>query len=125
MMLLKEGFGCSDEQFSEKCEYDLLARSALGLDGFEEDIPCAATYYNFRAAIVEYQAVEGVDLLQKCFEQVTGNQAKAYGVSGRSVRMDSKLIGSNIASLERLPADACAHEAWIVGTETGTVNDCT
>lgn len=50
---------------------------------------------------MEYQAVEGVDLLQKCFEKVTGNQAKAYGVSGRSVRMDSKLIGSNIASYSR------------------------
>lgn len=112
MMLLKEGFGCSDEQLFEKCEYDLLARKALGLDGFEEDIPCAATYYNFRAAIVEYQAVEGVDLLQKCFEQVTGNQAKAYGVSGRSVRMDSKLIGSNIASYSRY---VLVHKTMIIG----------
>lgn len=101
MMLLKEGYGCSDEQLFEKCEFDLLARKALGLDGFEEDIPCAATYYNFRAAIVEYQSANGVDLLQKCFEQVTGDQAKAYGVSGKSVRMDSKLIGSNIALYSR------------------------
>lgn len=101
MMLLKEGYGCSDEQLFEKCEYDLLARKALGLDGFEEDIPCAATYYNFRAALVKHTAEKGEDLLQKCFEQVTGNQAKAYGVSGKSVRMDSKLIGSNIALYSR------------------------
>ena len=101
MMLLKEGYGCSDEQLFEKCEFDLLARKALGLDGFEEDIPCAATYYNFRAALLDYQEKEGVDLLQKCFEQVTGSQVKAYGVSGKSVRMDSKLIGSNIALYSR------------------------
>ena len=101
MMLLKEGFGCSDEQLFEKCEFDLLARKALGLDGFEEEIPCAATYYNFRAALVKYSAEHDEDLLQKCFEQVTGNQAKAYGVSGKSVRMDSKLIGSNIALYSR------------------------
>lgn len=101
MMLLKEGYGCSDEQLFEKCEFDLLARRALGLDGFEEDIPCAATYYNFRAALVKHSTEEGEDLLQKCFEQVTGNQAKAYGVSGKSVRMDSKLIGSNIALYSR------------------------
>lgn len=101
MMLLKEGYGCSDEQLFEKCEYDLLARKALGLDGFEEDIPCAATYYNFRAAIVKHNAEKGEDLLQKCFEQVTGSQVKAYGVSGKSVRMDSKLIGSNIALYSR------------------------
>lgn len=78
-----------------------LARKALGLDGFEEDIPCAATYYNFRAALVMHTSEKGEDLLQKCFEQVTGNQAKAYGVSGRSERMDSKLIGSNIALYSR------------------------
>lgn len=101
MMLLKEGYGCSDEQLFEKCEFDLLARKALGLDGFEEDIPCAATYYNFRAALVKYQEDNGVDLLEKCFEQVTGNQVKTYGVSGKSVRMDSKLIGSNIALYSR------------------------
>jgi len=101
MMLLKEGYGCSDEQLFEKCEFDLLARKALGIDGFEEDVPCAATYYNFRAAIVKYQSEEGVDLLQQCFEQVTGKQAKDYGVSGKSVRMDSKLIGSNIALYSR------------------------
>lgn len=101
MMLLKEGFGCSDEQLFEKCEFDLLARRALGLDGFEEDIPCAATYYNFRAALVKYQEDTGEDLLEKCFEQVTGSQVKTYGVSGRSVRMDSKLIGSNIALYSR------------------------
>ncbi|MCM1153071.1 MAG: transposase [Muribaculum sp.] len=101
MMLLKEEYGCSDEQLFEKCELDLLARKALGLDGFEEDIPCAATYYNLRAALVKHNAEKGEDLLQKCFEQVTGDQVKAYGVSGRSVRMDSKLIGSNIASYSR------------------------
>ncbi len=101
MMLLKEGYGCSDEQLFEKCEFDLLARKALGLDGFEEDIPCAATYYNFRAALVKYQEDNDVDLLERCFEQVTGNQVRTYGVSGKSVRMDSKLIGSNIALYSR------------------------
>lgn len=101
MMLLKEGYGCSDEQLFEMCEFDLLARRALGIEGFEEDIPCAATYYNFRAALMEYNATHERDLLQECFEQVTGGQARDYGVSGRSVRMDSKLIGSNIALYSR------------------------
>lgn len=101
MMLIKEGFGCSDEALFEKCEYDLLVRKALGIDGFEEDIPCAATYYNFRAALVAYEEANGVSLLEKCFEQVTGSQAKAYSVSGKCVRMDSKLIGSNIATYSR------------------------
>ena len=32
MSILKEGFGCSDEALFEKCEFDLLARKALGLE---------------------------------------------------------------------------------------------
>ena len=48
-----------------------------------------------------YQEDNDVDLLGRCFEQVTGIQVRTYGVSGRSVRMDSKLIGSNIALYSR------------------------
>ena len=31
MSVLKEGFGCSDEDLFEKCEFDLLTRKALGM----------------------------------------------------------------------------------------------
>lgn len=31
MSILKEGFGCSDEDLFEKCEFDLLTLRALGL----------------------------------------------------------------------------------------------
>ena len=39
--------------------------------------------------------------MQQCFEQVTGSQVKQLNISGKSVRMDSKLIGSNIAKQTR------------------------
>ena len=32
MSVLKEGFGCSDENLFEKCEFDLLTRKALGME---------------------------------------------------------------------------------------------
>ena len=32
MPVLKEGFGCSDEDQFEKCEFDLLTRKALGME---------------------------------------------------------------------------------------------
>ena len=32
MSVLKEGFGCSDEDLFEKCEFDLLTRKALGME---------------------------------------------------------------------------------------------
>ncbi len=39
--------------------------------------------------------------MQLCFEQLAGNQVHLLKISGKCVRMDSKLIGSNIARQSR------------------------
>lgn len=39
--------------------------------------------------------------MQLCFEQLTGNQVRLLKMSGKCVRMDSKLIDSNIAHQSR------------------------
>ncbi|MBQ3699281.1 MAG: hypothetical protein II886_05160, partial [Prevotella sp.] len=41
------------------------------------------------------------DLMQKCFEQIAGEQVRMLKISGKCVRMDSKLISSNIARQSR------------------------
>ena len=101
MSILKEGFGCSDEDLFEKCEFDLLARKALGMGTLEDAAPSIDTYYLFRRRICDYEKEKGVNLMEKCFGQVTGEQVKVFKISGRSVRMDSKQIGSNIAWYSR------------------------
>ena len=101
MSVLKEGFGCSDEDLFEKCEFDLLTRKALGLELLTDVPPSLDTYYLFRRRICEYQERTGVDLMQKCFEQIAGEQVRMLKISGKCVRMDSKLIGSNIARQSR------------------------
>jgi len=101
MSILKEGFGCSDEDLFEKCEFDLLTRKALGLEMLDDVTPSLDTYYLFRRRICDYAETENIDLLKECFEQVTGEQIKLFKISGKAVRMDSKLIGSNIAWYSR------------------------
>ena len=101
MSILKEGFGCSDEDLFEKCEFDLLTRKALGLELLTDVVPSIDTYYLFRRRICEYEEASGVDLMQKCFEQVAGDHVRMLKISGKCVRMDSKLIGSNIARQSR------------------------
>ena len=101
MSILKEGFGCSDEDLFEKCEFDLLTRRALGLVSLDDVVPSLDTYYLFRRRICAYQEKHGVDLMQKSFEQVAGEQVRMMKISGKCVRMDSKLIGSNIAKVSR------------------------
>lgn len=101
MSVLKEGFGCSDEDLFEKCEFDLLTRKALGLISLDDVPPSLDTYYLFRRRLCEYADKNNIDLMGKCFEQVAGEQVRLLKISGKCIRMDSKLIGSNIAKVSR------------------------
>lgn len=97
MMSLKEAFGWSDSELFERCRFDLLIRSSLGLYNITDSIPAESTYYLFRRKLHQYQRETGVDLVEQVFQQITSDQVQTFNVSGRSIRMDSKLIGSNIA----------------------------
>lgn len=101
MMILKEGQGWSDGQLFENCGYNLLVRSALGLMSLEDAEPVPSTYYLFRRKLVDYQKEHGIDLMKECQSHITGSQALEFGVEGKRVRMDSKLVGSNIAWYSR------------------------
>ncbi len=97
MMLLKEGQGWSDDKLFENCNYNLLVRSALGLLTLDDTVPVPSTYYRFRANIVDYNRQNEVDLLKECMQSITKSQMVEFNVSGKHIRMDSKLMGSNIA----------------------------
>ena len=101
MMALKEGFGWSDNELFEQCRFNLLVRSALGLFNLDDGIPAESTYYLFRKRIHNYQIINNIDIVEIAFQQITHGQALAYQISGKSIRMDSKLIGSNIAWCSR------------------------
>ncbi len=97
MMLLKEGQGWSDDQLFENCNYNLLVRSALGLLTLDDTVPAPSTYYRFRRNIVDYNREYDVDLFKECMQFITKSQIVEFNVSGKHIRMDSKLMGSNIA----------------------------
>ncbi|MDZ4204385.1 MAG: transposase [Bacteroidales bacterium] len=101
MMILKEAFVWSDSQLFDHCRFDILVRSALGIFNINDEIPVESTYYLLRKHIYEHQQQHHEDLLQKTFDVITREQIKEFNVNGRSIRMDSKLIGSNIAYFSR------------------------
>lgn len=101
MMILKESFGWSDSQLFEHCRFNLLVRSALGLFNVNDPLPVESTYYLLRKRIYDYQKQSGEDLMEKTFGHITRQQIKEFDVNGHSIRMDSKLIGSNIALFTR------------------------
>lgn len=101
MMILKESFGWSDSQLFEHCRFNLLVRSSLGLFNINDPLPVESTYYLLRKRIYDHQKQNGEDLMGNVFAQITSGQIKEFDVNGRSIRMDSKLIGSNIAIFTR------------------------
>ncbi len=101
MMILKESFGWSDSQLFEQCRFNLLARAALGLPNVNDAIPVESTYYLFRKRIYDHQKQTADDLMEKAFQNITQAQINTFGVKGDYIRMDSKLMGSNIALYSR------------------------
>lgn len=97
MMILKEAEGMSDQKLFEHCRFNLLFSSALGLINMTDSIPTESTYYLFRKSVAEYDKKHKTNLYEEMFAKLTKDQALKFEVSGKSIRMDSKLIGSNIA----------------------------
>lgn len=102
MLILKEGFGWSDEQLFEALRFHLLVRRALGLFNLTDEVPSESTYYLFKQRLYQYQVETGISLLHEVFQELTRGQAERFGVVGEKLRMDSTLLDSNLATCTRL-----------------------
>ena len=101
MMILKEARGWSDAQLFEECIFNILVRSALGLMNLNDAVPVSSTYYLLRNRIVKHEEETCENLIEKAFAQVSKSQAIEFKINGAKIRMDSKLLGSNIAWYSR------------------------
>lgn len=102
MLILKEGHSWTDEQLYNECRFNLQVMLALGLSSLDTEVPSPSTYYDFKARLMSHYEHSGEDLLGQTFSHLTRQQSKRYKVSGRDLRMDSKLFNSNIARCTRL-----------------------
>lgn len=102
MIILKEGQDWTDEQLYENCRYNLAIMRALGLTNIDDEVPVPSTYYDFKSKVVDYYDNQGIDLMEAVFRGLTSTQVKKYKINGANVRMDSKLIQSNLCKSSRL-----------------------
>ena len=102
MMILKEGNGWSDEQLFDESRFNLKVMQALGFSDIDQDVPVESTYYELRRLMAEHFDCTGEDLIQYTFTQITTDQVVEFNISGKKIRLDSKLIQSNIAKSNRL-----------------------
>jgi Transposase domain (DUF772) len=101
MMILKEAEGLSDQKIFENCRFNMLTRSAIGLLNADDAVPAESTYYLLRKRMADHEKAGNRNLLDVVFAQVTKKQCLDFEVSGKRIRMDSKLLGSNITWLTR------------------------
>ncbi|HDL00842.1 MAG TPA: transposase [candidate division Zixibacteria bacterium] len=101
MMILKEAQGLSDQKIYEDCRFNMLTRGALGLLNADDPVPTESTYYLFRKKVNDYSKAGNGNLFELSFSEITKSQCAEFNVSGKRIRMDSKLLGSNIAWLSR------------------------
>lgn len=102
MMVLKEGNGWSDEQLFDSCRFNIRCMRALGLCNMDDDVPVESTYYEFRRRLAGHNVEHGGDLVGEAFRCAVRGQISARNIKGEKIRMDSKLIQSNIAKAGRL-----------------------
>ena len=101
MMILKEAHGWSDSELFEQSRFNLLVRSALSMLNIDDSTPAESTYYLLRKHIVDWEKAGNENLIEKVFSQVTKSQVLEFKINGNKIRMDSKLMGSNIAWYSR------------------------
>lgn len=113
MLILKEGFGWSDRELFREVNFNLIVMKALGLANLNDKAPAQSTYYLFKNLLYQDQVTHGRNLIGETFNQLTKVKADTFGVFGDKVRMDAKLIGSNIANCSRLQLIlACLQTFW-------------
>jgi len=89
------------EQLFDRIDFDLLTRTALGLDTLEETPFCPATFFNFQNRLLSHFAQTGQNLIEGVFDSLTQQQLKALKIKTNIQRSDSFMAMSNIRSYSR------------------------
>jgi hypothetical protein len=99
---MKSGFGWSDEELYDEFLYNVQVRYALGYHKLGVGEFDLRTLYNFRQRLSQYMQEEGINLLERAFEQITDEQLAKFQLKTGKQRMDSTQIASNIRQHGRL-----------------------
>jgi len=99
---MKSGFGWSDEELYDEFLYNVQVRYALGYHELGVGEFDLRTLYYFRQRLSQYMQKEGVNLLDRAFEQITDEQLSQFQLKTGKQRMDSTQIASNIRQHGRL-----------------------
>lgn len=100
--ILKEHNGWTINELLDRIDFDLLTRTALGMNTFEETPFCHATYFNFQNRLLNHFLKTGENPIDRVFDKMTVSQLSALKIKTDIQRMDSFQAMSNIRSYSRI-----------------------
>ena len=89
------------EKLFDRIDFDLLTRTALGLDTLEQTPFCPATFFNFQNRLLSHFVATGQNLIEGVFDGLTQQQLKTLKIKTNIQRSDSFMAMSNIRSYSR------------------------
>jgi hypothetical protein len=90
------------QELMDHLDFDLLTRTALGLDDLAKNPFCQATLFNFRNRLLAHYRETGENLLEQVFDSLTSEQRERLGVNADIQRCDSFQALSNISKYSRV-----------------------
>jgi len=101
-IILMQRYKWTYEQMFQQIKFNLLVKTALGLNTINEIPFSEATMFNFLSRINNYFITTGENLLEKVFDSLTEKQLKELKIKTDIQRTDSFQAASNIRRYSRL-----------------------
>ncbi len=89
------------EELFDRIDFDMLTRTAIGLDTLEDTPFCPATFFNFQNRMLHHFVATGHNLIEGVFDSLTEQQLKTLKIKTNIQRSDSFMAMSNIRSYSR------------------------
>lgn len=100
--IIKELLNYSDDDIVEGLMLDVRLQYALHTTSFEEQPLSDKSLQHFRKRCYQYEQETGNDLMHTCIVSLSKEIARVMKISGKTRRMDSMMIDTNIKKLSRL-----------------------
>jgi len=101
-LILKQKYNWTYEELFDQIDFNILAKTALGLGSIDNSPFNQATLFNFQNRLLNYYTETNVNLLEQVFDNLTADQIKELRIKTDIQRTDSFMAASNIRSYGRL-----------------------
>ena len=100
-IILAHRNGWTTQEMLNQIDFNLLTRTALGLNKMDDAAFCEATFFNFQNRLLKHFVETGENLLETVFDRLTEEQLKQLKIKTDIQRSDSFMAMSNIRSYGR------------------------